>query len=97
MATPITVKGLRANKHATNQYAITDIYIPAKNSQGQLVTAHIRREVYLVPDLKANMLVGTNIMTPEQFVLDLHKKTAFIGSCFCEFSLDIETPQHFIQ
>ena len=43
------------------------------------------------------MLVGTDIMTPEQFVLDLHKKTAFIGSCFCEFSLDIETPQHFIQ
>ena len=41
MATPITVRGLGANKHATDQYAITDIYIPAKNSQGQLVTAHI--------------------------------------------------------
>ena len=41
IATPITVRGLGANKHATDQYAITDIYIPAKNSQGQLVTAHI--------------------------------------------------------
>lgn len=53
--------------------------------------AYIQREVHLVPDLKANMLVKSNIMTPEQFVLDLKKKTAFIKSCFCEFNLDIET------
>ena len=43
------------------------------------------------------MLIGIDIMTPKQFVLNLHKKTAFIGNCFCKFSLDIETPQHFIQ
>lgn len=27
------VGSLRANKYATDQYAITDIYIPAKNNQ----------------------------------------------------------------
>ena len=65
MATPITVRGLGANKHATDQYAIADIYISAKDSQGQEVTAHIRHEIYLVEELKPNMLVGTDIMTPE--------------------------------
>ena len=57
MATPIIIRGLGANKHATNQYAITDIYILAKNSQRQLVIAHIQREIHLIPDLEANMLV----------------------------------------
>lgn len=32
IVTPITVRRLGANKYATNQYTITDIYIPAKNS-----------------------------------------------------------------
>lgn len=97
MATPITVRGLRVNKHVTDQYTISDIYILAKNCQRQLVTAHIRREIHLVLDLKANMLVGTNIMTPEHFVFDVNKKTAFIGSCSCLFNLDIEIPRQFVQ
>ena len=32
MVIPITVRGLRANKCAIDQYAITNIYILAKNS-----------------------------------------------------------------
>ncbi len=44
MATPITVRGLGANKHTTNQYAIADIYISGKDDQRQEVTAHIQRE-----------------------------------------------------
>lgn len=92
MAISITILGLEANQHATDKYTISDIYIPAKNTQEQLVTAHIRREVHLVPDLKSNMLIETDIMTPKQFVLDLSKKSAFIGSCFYKFNLDIKTP-----
>lgn len=65
MATPITVRCLGANKHIINQYAITDIYIPAKDSQEQKVIAHIRSEIHLVEELKANILIGTDIMIPE--------------------------------
>ncbi len=93
MATRITVRCLGANQYATDQYAIADIYISAKDGQGQEVIVHIRREIHLVEELKANMLVGTDIMTPEQFVLDLNKKTAFIGSCSYSFDLDIEIPR----
>ena len=77
MATPITIWGLGANKHAIDQYAIADIYIPAKDGQRQEVKAHIWREIHLVKELKANMLIGTDIMTPEQFVLDLSTKNSF--------------------
>ena len=41
MATSITIWNLGVNKHATDQYAIADIYIPAKNGQGQEVTTYI--------------------------------------------------------
>ena len=39
------------------------------------------------------MLVGIDIMTLEQFVLDLSKKTAFISSYSCSFNLDIKIPR----
>lgn len=61
------------------------------------MTAHIRRKIYFIPDLKANILVKTNIMTLEQFVLDFNKKTAFIESCFYEFNLDIKILRQFVQ
>ncbi len=75
MVTPlIMVQGLGANKHAIDQYATADIYTSAKDGQRQEVTAHIWREIHLVEELKATMLVGIEIMTPEQFVLDFSKK-----------------------
>lgn len=43
------------------------------------------------------MLVGTDIMIPEQFILDLNKRTAFIRGCYFLFDLDKETPQQFVQ
>lgn len=91
MATSIIIRGLEDNKHVTDQYAMTNIYISAKNSQKKLVTVHIQCEIYLILGLKANMLVKTKIIILEQFVLDFNKKTAFIESCFCLFNLDIET------
>lgn len=36
-------------------------------------------------------------MTPKQLVLDLNKKTAFVGSCSCLFDLDIKIPYVSIQ
>lgn len=43
------------------------------------------------------MLVEINIIIAKQFVLDLNKNTAFIGSYFCLFDVDIETLKHMIQ
>ena len=60
--------------------------------QGQEMIAYIRREIHLVEKLIANMLIGTDIMTPEQFVFDFSKKTAFIGNWSYSFDLDMEIP-----
>lgn len=41
MAIPIIVRGLKANKHATDQYTINNIHILTKNSQKKLVIVYI--------------------------------------------------------
>ena len=38
-------------------------------------------EVHLTDDLKANMLIGTDVLTPNKFSLDCASQTATIGSC----------------
>ena len=44
------------------------------------MTAYIWCKVYLVPDLKANMLWKTNNIILEQFVLNFYKKQPLLGA-----------------
>ena len=81
MASEITVRGIGADKHRTDEYVISPIYFRGTDNNGRQVQACIRREIHLVKGLKANILIGTDILTPEQFVLDLKKGVAVIGSC----------------
>lgn len=48
MVIAIMVRDLGANKCFTNQYAIINLYILAKDIQGQEVIAHIWHKIYLV-------------------------------------------------
>lgn len=63
MATFIIVQNLKANKYVIHQYAITNIYMSAKNIKRHKLITHIWYEVQLVEKLKANMLVDIDIMT----------------------------------
>lgn len=80
MATPIIVRDIGSNRHSTDEYAILSMYFEG-SKEGKPVQAHIRREVHLVDELKANILIRTDVLGPEEVVLDLGKKKAFIGSC----------------
>lgn len=48
---------------------------------GKPVRACICREAHLVNELKANLLLETDILGLEQIFLDLGKRKAFIKSC----------------
>ena len=61
MASPMKVRGLGSSSHAAGDYVELDLYLPANHSR----TAVIRREVHVVDDLKANILIGTDILVPE--------------------------------
>lgn len=77
MASPISVRGIGSMNHNSNEYVVLDIYMPGMDER----TAHIRREVHIVEELPAKMLVGSDIITPEAIIIDMSKKIAIIGSC----------------
>ena len=90
MVTPITVRGIGSNKHATDEYAIVDIRLQGLKDGKPAITL-IRREVHLVEDLKANFLIGNNILKPEGFKIDLERNKAFISSCGVTIPINVQS------
>ena len=80
MASPLRVKGLGSAMHDTNEYVLIPMYIPATKGDKR-VLCRIYREVHLVDNLKAHMLLGNDIIGPEKIVLDIAQGKAYIGSC----------------
>ena len=88
MASPMKVRGLGSSSHAAGDYVELDLYLPADHDR----TAVIRREIHVVDDLKANILIGTDILVPEQINMLLSQRKAVIGSCQnVELDLNITT------
>ena len=81
MASPLRVKGLGSAMHDTDEYVLVPIYIPAVRKDGIKVLCRIHREIHLVDNLKAHMLLGNDIIGPEKIVLDVAQNKAYIGSC----------------
>ena len=81
MTSPLRVRGVGSIKHETAEYVIADLYFSGTDSQGNKVLACLRREIHIVDDLRAKLLIGNDIIDPEGIVVDVVNKSAFIGSC----------------
>jgi hypothetical protein len=82
IATPVTVGGISENKHTTDQYAIITIpMLRVDQETREPAITLITRELHVVKNLQANMLVGTDIITPEQMDVLLSQNVVSIGSC----------------
>ena len=81
MSTPLKVRGIRASKHKFAQFAELSLFLPGENNKGHKVYASIRCELHLVEGLKANILIGNNILAPENLVLNVRLGHALMGSC----------------
>ena len=76
MPTPMRVRGLGTRQHDASEYTCISMYLP-----GSKGTAMITREVHIVDNLSANVLIGIDIMKPEGMVLDLPRDVLVVGSC----------------
>ncbi len=85
---PIVVRGLGTGTHRCDEYAVLTIYLPGNNDR----LAVIIREVHIVNNLKAKMLVGIDILVPEDISIMLPSRKAIVGSCDdIELSLTVTT------
>lgn len=81
MATPLKVRGVGSSKHESSDYIHENIYFPSVKNDGTKVFSVIRRELHLVAGLRAKLLIGNDIIGPEEIIIDVSKRTARIGSC----------------
>lgn len=89
MSTLLKVRGIRASKHKSGDFAALSLFFPKKNEVGQLVYVSLTCEIHLVKDLRANLLIDNNIMSPESFVIDVKEKSALIESYDMTIPIDI--------
>ena len=74
--TPITVRGLGTNVHQCSEFVMLDLFLPGKDA-----AAKIHCGARVVDHLKANMLIGMDIMGPEGIDILISKNCLIIGSC----------------
>ena len=77
MVTPIKVRGIGSASHAANEFALVEFYLPGTKNK----VAYFQRKVHLVDNLKANLLLGIDVLVPEGIIMDLAAKTATVTSC----------------
>ena len=92
ISSPLKVRGVGANRHETDKFVVIPIYFPGKKIDGGTeVLAKVQRELHIVDELRAHMLVGNDIIGPERIVVDIANKSATISSCGVK--IDIEPKQ----
>lgn len=80
MSTPLKVREIEASKHKSAQFAKLSLFLPGENNKRQKVYASIKCELHLVDGLRANILIGNNILASESFVLNVELSHALVGS-----------------
>ena len=81
MSTLLKVNGIRASKHKLREFAALSLYFSKKNNAWQLVYASLTYKIHIIKDLRANLLIDNNIISPESFVIDVKKGNVLIKSC----------------
>jgi len=90
MTTSLEVRSLETIKHQSFEYAISNLYIPSRKDE-QDITVHIRREVHLVDNLKANMFIDNDVIEPKSIVIDVKKREVYIDNCDVTTHVEIKS------
>ena len=81
MAAKIPIRGLESKIHHSDEYAVHTFYMKGVLPDNTRAFAQITREIHIVDDLKAGMLIGADILTPERMTIDFATQSIKIGSC----------------
>lgn len=81
LASPLSVRGVGGKLVKISDFIVTQLYIDGVDTAKQPATVCITAEVHLVDDLKANMLIGVDVLAPQRMSLNFERYTLTIGSC----------------
>lgn len=92
----LKVRGIGAFKHKSKEFAPLLLYFLGKNNTRQLVYASLICKIQLIKDLKANLLIGNNIMSLKGFVIDIKERNVLIESCEVTVIIDTRQKRQFL-
>ena len=96
MSIPLKVRGISASKYESGEFAALSLYFPGRKDTDQQVYALLTCEIYWVEGLRANLLIGNNIISPEGFIIDVKKRSVLIGSCGVTIPIDAKQKGPFL-
>ena len=69
--TTVTLRSIRKNRYTINKFAIIKFLFKGNIPEGKEVFIKFNRKVYIVNNLKANILLSINILGPEKVIIDI--------------------------
>ena len=82
----IKVRGIGSNVHVINEWVIINLFILAIVN-GKKVITYLRREAYIVDNLKVNVFLGVDILASEKILLNFKDRTVMID--YCNIKIDV--------
>ena len=96
MISSLKIRDLNTNRHEIWKYVICDIYLlNIKNDKK--IMLFIQREIYLINNLKINILIKNDITSVEKFIIDMTKKHVIINNINVFIALNIRSFKIVIQ
>lgn len=96
MFTSLKVRGIRLSKHKSGEFPAVSLYFSGRNKVGQLVYTSLTCEIHLIKDLRANLSIGYDIISPKGFVIAVKERSALIRSCGVTISVDARQRGQFL-
>ena len=90
MIISITVRELNTDKHFIDKYVIVFMYFFEKDKNDTTVKAKIIRKIYLINDLKTNMLLENDVLNSKKFDIFTFTSSTYIESCEIIISIFIK-------
>ena len=77
----LRVKGLDSIMHNIDEYVLILMYLLGLKRDNNKALTCIMREIYLINNLKINLLIRNNIIELKKIILNVSKNEARIDSC----------------
>jgi hypothetical protein len=97
MFASLTVRKVSEVTHTTKEYILVSIYFSKTSDSNKSVLIKIVREIHIIENLKANMLIENDVLDSEEFVLDVSNKSVYIKSCNIIIELKIRSRETFFR
>ena len=96
ITTFLKIRDLNIHRHENAKYVICDIHLKEEKND-KLITSILRREVHLINNFKANMLINNNIIEFQSIMINSIKKQTFITNTDAIISIKIKPSKNNIQ